>query len=521
MRGDRAAMQDVELVDVGTGADALAPPADDPAAEAERSRRLARRRRLLRRWWPLPVGVLAALAGTQAVVAAHEQSHVAARQRVDGVLRSVSPALAPTRRLSDDVAPVVFSGVATEDGLRVGPAQPTWEDPRELIAVDAQGETVWRASLEARATTDAAPGLGAEYPLCAGDAGPAAVVDCVVLDRSALAVAAGDDGGVAGPPESGRLMSFDAGTGHPLGSRPVPPVSGWDGDGSVHVLASVTGSTLVVTAWEAGDALDGEPRWRTRVPVDPALLTREALTYPPSVDVDRGRVIVQGALGAWVLSAGDGELESAGSQLLHLTRSGHLTAPGYPVRVLDGGGGTVATLPGAPVTLLVDDGSEAEVELVVAAGEHGRELVGYDVARDRPLWTLARPMWLDTGVVLLEGTLYGQDRGSLWAVDVATGREVWRTPAPLLTAYGGLLTDGRSVLALASTLEVTAAGTPVETAAGQDAGPAAASSRTLLAFDLGTGALVWATRLPDSVQGVWAWHGDLLGFGPEDVLVLN
>lgn len=232
-------------------------------------------------------------------------------------------------------------------------------------------------------------------------------------------------------------------------------------------------------------------------------------------------MIVQGALGAWVLSAGDGELESAGSQLLHLTRSGHLTAPGYPVRVLDGGGGTVATLPGAPVTLLVDDGSEAEVELVVAAGEHGRELVGYDVARDRPLWTLARPMWLDTGVVLLEGTLYGQDRGSLWAVDVATGREVWRTPAPLLTAYGGLLTDGRSVLALASTLEVTAAGTPVETAAGQDAGPAAASSRTLLAFDLGTGALVWATRLPDSVQGVWAWHGDLLGFGPEDVLVLN
>ncbi|WHP19086.1 hypothetical protein [Cellulomonas sp. ES6] len=97
------------------------------------------------------------------------------------------------------------------------------------------------------------PGLGAEYPLCAGDGDPAAVVDCVVLDRSALAVAAADDGSsVAGPPEAGRLVSFDARTGERLGSRSVPPVSGWAGDASVHALASVTSGALVVTAWEPG-----------------------------------------------------------------------------------------------------------------------------------------------------------------------------------------------------------------------------------------------------------------------------
>lgn len=519
MRGDRAAMQDVELVDVGTGAD-LAP--DDPASEAERSRRLARRRRRLRRWWPVPVGLAAVLVGTQAVLAAREQAEVAARQRVDGVLRTVGPALEATRRLPDAVAPVVFSGITAEGGLRVGPSQPDWDDPRELIAVDAQGETVWHVSLEDDGAGPAVPGLGAEYPLCAGDGDPAAVVDCVVLDRSALAVAAADDGSsVAGPPGAGRLVSFDARTGERLGSRPVPPVSGWAGDASVHALASVTSGALVVTAWEPGGALAGEPRWRTRVPLDPAALTREALTYPPSVGVERGHVMVQGALGSWALSAADGRVESAGSQYLQATRTGRLTAPGVPVRVLDGAGRTVATLPGPPAVLLVDDGSLPDVEVVVTDGEHGRDLVGYDVAGDRQRWSLPRPLWVDSGLVLLEGTLYGQDREAVWAVDVATGRELWRTAAPVVADFGGVLTDGRHVLAIGITTEVVAAGTPVEPAAGQDARPPAASSRTLLAFDLGTGALAWATRLPDAVQGVWAWHGDLLGFGPDDVLVLN
>jgi len=60
-------MQDVELVDVGTDLP-LAPDAEDPAAEAARARRVARRRRALRHWWPVPFVAALAVAGTQAVL---------------------------------------------------------------------------------------------------------------------------------------------------------------------------------------------------------------------------------------------------------------------------------------------------------------------------------------------------------------------------------------------------------------------------------------------------------------------
>jgi hypothetical protein len=42
-----------------------------------------------------------------------------------------------------------------------------------------------------------------------------------------------------------------------------------------------------------------------------------------------------------------------------------------------------------------------------------------------------------------------------------------------------------------------------------------------VAYSLATGELAWATRLPDDVQGVWAWQGDLLSYGATDVVVLN
>jgi hypothetical protein len=520
-------MQDVEIVDVDTGlrvsagSGAGAPP-EDPAVEAARAERAARRRRVLRRWWPVPVAAVALLLGAQSLADARERAVVSTRQQVAGVLRTVEPALDPTRRLPQDVASVVLSGVAVGD-LRIGSAGSSWDGPRELLAVGADGTTVWRTSLEADGGTAPDPGQASDYPLCLGDGPPVTVVDCLLLDRTADPAVTDDGSWVPGPPRAGRLVSVDPATGERLGERAVPALSSWGGDVHVQVIASVVDGMLRVTGWPPGAALVGDPLWQTELTVEPARLTSEAQTWAPSVAVERGHVLVLGAAGSWAFAADDGRPEGSGQDYLSLTRSGYLTDPAMPPRVLDRDGSLLATLPGAPLTLTADDGSVPELDLVVTAPARGEEraLVAYDVRADEERWALARPDWFDTTAVLLDGVLYGNDQEAVWAVDVATGRELWRTPAHVLSESGGVLTDGRSLLAVASTLELAQAGVPVQPAAGQPLGPAAASSRTVLAFALDDGVLSWATRLPDDVQGVWGWHGDLLGFGGADVLVLN
>lgn len=526
MKGSRASMQDVEIVDVATGADAsdLGVPPEDPAAEATRAEGAARRRRLLRRWWPLPAAAVALLLGAQAVVAARERAVVAARQQVEGVLRTVDAALDPTRTLPQDIASVVLSGVVAGD-LRVGPSQPPWDGPREVVAIDAAGDTVWRTSVEAGGSTaPGEPGLGSEYPVCLGDGDPATVVDCLVLDRTGADTTTEEDGSwIPGPPQAGRLVALDPATGERRDERALPPLSSWGGDDEVQVVASVVDGTLQVSGWRPGAALVGDPLWRTEVPVEPGWLTSEALTWAPNVTVQRGHVLVLGAAGSWAFAADDGRPEGSGQDYLSLTRSGYLTDPTMPARVLDRDGSVLATLPGTPLALTADDGSLPDLDLVVTAPvrDTERALVAYDVRAGEERWSLPRPDWFDTTAVLLDGVLYGNDQEAVWAVDVATGRELWRTPVRVLSESGGVLTDGRSLLAVGSTLELQQAGVLVDLAAGQEAGPAAASSRTVLAFSLGDGTLTWATRLPDDVQGVWGWQGDLLGFGAEDVLVLN
>ncbi|MBU5422127.1 PQQ-like beta-propeller repeat protein [Cellulomonas hominis] len=527
MRGPRAAMQDVEIVDVDTGADVsvLGTDPEDPAAEAARARRLARRRRLLRRWWPVPALALAALLGTQALLDARERAEVAARQRVEGVLRTVDAGLEPTRRLAQDVAPVLFSGIRAGD-LRIGPGGNPWEGPRTLVAVDASGATVWETSLEAGHREVEDTGLGTEYPLCLGAGDPAEVVDCVVVDRTATDPLTAEDGSwVPGPPQAARLMSFDPATGEVRGERAVPPLTAWGGDARLHVLASLVGDVLTVTGWAPGTVLDGTPLWTTDLRVDAGSLTPEALTYPPGAGVARGHVLVQGDLGSWVLDARDGTTQFSGDAYVSVSRTGYLVPPRTPVELVDDDGRTRATLPGSPVVLGVDDGTAPDLEIVVT---DDRRLVGYDVAAARELWSLDLPEWLDGTLVLLDGVLYGSDRDAVWAVDVATGLERWRTPAHVLMEAGGVLTDGRNLVTVSATLDLLEAGVTVAAGGGATGGTAGGtgaatmpSARSIVAYSLATGELAWATRLPDDVQGVWAWQGDLLSYGATDVVVLN
>lgn len=523
MRRSREAMQEVELVDVATDLPLL-PAADDAQDAAARARRTARRRRVVRRWWPLPVVVAGALVGTQLVLDARADDRVAARQKVPGVLRGVEPGLPGLRHYDEAIASVVLSGVVVGD-LRVGVASPPWDAARELVAVDRDGEPVWQTSLEDPARDG--PDAGMEYPTCVPDAAPVRVVRCLVLDRGTAPDP--DDSGAGTPtaPTAARLVALDAGDGRVRATREVGAMSGWGGAGPVQVLASVADDTLRVSAWDTAadrggpDDPGARPLWRTDVELDGRAPTRPVY-YPPAVTVTPERVLVQGDLGSWSFAAADGRLQAVTRDYLAVSRTGHLLAPtGDGARLLDDTGATVAELDGTPLHLTVDDGTVPGLELLTTAGAGGRAISAVDVESGTEVWTAPHPLWTESSVVLLEGVLYGADQDAVWAVDAATGREVWRT---LLDASSdtALMTDGRHLLLVAHPDDLAAVGLPVGAPAGEPVqDPADGGTRALAALDLGSGAPAWATRLPEGVRGVWAWQEDLLGYGDEDITVLN
>lgn len=521
MRGSRDAMQDVEIVDVESDVPLLGPADEDPAERAARAERIARRRLLLRRWWPAPVAAIVLLLGVQGVVDARERQRVADWQEVEGVLHTVDPALEPTQRLTEGIAGAALSGIVAGD-LRIGPGADPWQAPRVLVAIDPDGQVVWRTSLEAGDGAAASPpGFGLDTPLCLAHGDPTTAIRCLVLDRDpeGSGTADEDEAWLPGPPRVGRLLTVDAATGEVAAEDRVPPVSAWGGGEGTDVLVSVSDTRLTVTAWDADSAPDDPPLWRENLDLDPSLLTPEVLVFPPSVRVARGHVMVQGQVGSWVLDAADGH--TAGEGDVTLTRGGHLARTAVPADVLDDEGRVIASLPGAPVVLAVDDGSEPGIELVTGSGGDPGTLVGYDVAADRERWSLPTPAGAQSGLVLLGGALYGVDEESLWAVEVATGHELWRVPAYPADVYGGVLTDGDHLLLLSAAQRVEQAGVTVTPAAGEAPAPASVATQALAAYDLGTGGLAWVTRLPREVQGVWSWQGNLLGYGEEEYLVLN
>lgn len=250
---------------------------------------------------------------------------------------------------------------------------------------------------------------------------------------------------------------------------------------------------------------------------DAATLTSATLTYPPSVGVERGHVMVQGDLGSWALYAEDGRAEASGRQFLAVSRTGYLSSPSDPTELIDAAGRTVATLPGTPLSLLVDDGTLPGAEFVVSVEDGVPTLSAFDVDAGGARWSTPFRQWRDGGTLLLDGALYGADREAVWAVDAATGRELWRTPADVVDEGNGVMTDGRYLLTLAA---VGAPATDGATGSGEEGRPDGVT-RAVVAYALSTGEARWATPLPEGVQGVWAGRGDLLGYGGEQTVVLN
>jgi outer membrane protein assembly factor BamB len=218
---------------------------------------------------------------------------------------------------------------------------------------------------------------------------------------------------------------------------------------------------------ERSGVLDGQVRWRTRVPLPREALARQmqltagafvVLTGPAAAVIDAG---TGDLIGTWAASGG-GPVQVATSTIGFSV----WTSPREGIW-FDRHGAAGARLPGAPVVPAVDDGSLPGVVILQDADVLRAVDVHAGILWERPRVQRA-PVRLD-GVVVLE------DDDGLRATDLASGTQRWSVQAATASLGGTVLTDGLRLLTV-----------------GRDA----VGARILSAYDLRDGSLAWTTAVP-------------------------
>jgi outer membrane protein assembly factor BamB len=494
-------MQEVELVTDDGAAPPAGPTGERPADEADRR---ARRRRRVLRWWPLGAVAVALLVGSQLVLDARERGRLAAARDHPGVVGyDVGPEL--TAEPADPVARPA-DGVVVGD-LRIAADDVARGEPRAVLATDLRsGEEVWRTVVE---DASLAAELGSiDAPWCSAGDPPVDQVTCFVQDIRATDVGGG--GFELEPPVRARLVTLDPATGAVTAEREAAPRSSAVVSGDDVLLAEVVEGGLRASAQ---DAVTGEARWVTELPVDARALA-SVPHLSPSLHVSERHVVLELSQQAWAVDRADGRLEVTGAQVW-VGRAERLVSHAVEdgttrLRGADGSGDTVAT--GAPVTLAVDDGSVPDLDLLADVDRGSRQLHAVDPRTGRQVWehTLVGPP--ESALVLLDEVLYGADGASMWALDARDGTTIWRTPRdPEVGDVAGSssagtwfqpLTDGQQLLL-------------VEPEGAEDGAPSVMS-----AWSLASGRHLWTTPLPEETGGhVLVWEGALYGGWPEPVLL--
>lgn len=470
-------MAEVELVELVD--DAPAPGAGpDPAA-------VRHRRRLLRRWWPVPAAVLAGLVVWQALDGAGDDADAERRRALPGVVATtVAPPLTATAWGSASAADVLAAPVRSEDGLVVGAVRPGSGTSTDVVGLDpATGAEVWRLAIAAPPR----PGGFVLVPACSGGTDPARVLWCTVTDGSAP--------GAPGA-EPTRLVRVDL-VERAVGQAEVlAPGSAAVAVGSSVVVATSGPETVDLVAT---DAVTGELRWRSAVP-DP--LGSSGGGAGPVLQVDGGHLLVGGLTRTWSLDAATGTVEASGPVLLVVRGDRLVEIMGSSRTRLRGadGTGTVET-DGQALQMAPDDGSAPDLVLVrVLDGTPLGLLRAVDAGTGAVVWEREGSGSAATNHLLLDGVLYGSTSREVWAVDVASGAELWSTPGEPGDA-GRLMTDGVALL---------------RTELVRDTG-----ERVLAAYALDDGRRAWATPLPAGVDQVWTQGGVLHGRGDPGVVTLD
>lgn len=469
---------DVVLDEHGEGTDRVPGDRDGVRTRARRAGVL----RALRRWWPVPVLVVAALVAWHTVGESRAESAAERLRAVDGVLgATVRPGLTARDWPAQPRAEMFLAqGTRTTGGLLALP----WiqEDGAwDVVAVDAvTGGEAWRSRL-----VDAAPADAVRDVRCTPAAAPvAAALGCTVVTGE------GDWQGWRAT-----LLRVDLADGEvaTVGDLPVAASAVLVGDAVV--TARVEDEGVVVTsapvdapaavAWETVVPEDGVPRDGTR----------------PWLEVAGGHIWVGGGPATWSVEAATGMIEGSGTNLLLARGDRVVDAPGSTASRVLVGFGAVRT-EGTPVTAYPDDGSEPG--LILLQRYDGSSPSGFLRAVDATTgvteWERPLALQAGTNLVVLDGLVHGATRDAVWAVDLATGEDRWTTPGdPGVGA--ALMSDGRALL---RTERDPDDGTPLLAAYGRD-----------------DGRRLWATPLPEGVDALRADGAVLRGTGPDSTWVLG
>ncbi|NUU18311.1 PQQ-binding-like beta-propeller repeat protein [Cellulomonas humilata] len=459
------------------------------------------------RWVAVPVALVLALAGAQAVTDARERARLAELAAVPGVVRPVDRDLRVLWTPQDGTDSVLWSGIEAA-GAMVGLAHAP-DGSQAVVAVD-------RLTGDQRWTTPVAP-APAVAPADGGGSGVGGCVPLPEVSRRVLCLVSDtylEYGELSVRTVVGtlsRLVVVDTGDGAVLGDHPAPGAVAFTALPGLAVVGVPVGDGgLVVTA---SDLVTGEQAWRTSLPAPP----RDA-------DDD---LYVDGRISLFGTAEGMGVVQSPGRMTLLdpggvVVRSGIDARSGFEV---DAATRTVAALSFAPdglqrttflsrgpdvmltgnrVTLSADDGSVPGLVLM-----SDTTVRAYDRGRSTPRWSISHAV--AGNALVLRGRVYLSTDVGLVAVDARTGEELWRASTPAGRTMGALVTDGRHLLSAQERPDGAGEVT-------QDDWPGVGE---LVAYRFADGGEDWRVDLPGDLLGVWSTGSTLVGWGPAGSSVLG
>lgn len=424
-------VSEVELVEDDDQPDGLDLVADAGPGPGTRPGNV-RARRWLRRAWPVPLGIVAALVvavwvGDVAERTRMQQLREDARH-LPGVVTALTEDVAFTE-ISDSAVTAMYFG-ARVDGVTVGAGTSVLADSEAVVGVDTgTGEALWDWTPPPGSISSDGYASTACWPT-------GSTVTCASGWWSSYSTTTDDDVTqfVVAEPAT-RVVELDPATGAVRSEAQHDGMLTGDGDDELSALASATAGSLQVTAARPGT---DEELWTTTLPLDPA----EDLTSL-MVDVAAGAVHVYVDTGSWALDRADGSVRYQGDGYQVPARADRMVelSTARPA-VMSSDGTVLGSLDGYPVDLGVDDGSSPELELFVRQnGVEPSALVALDIRDGSEAWSSPMPDLLGGEEIVLGGTLYAGTSTGPAAWDLGTGEQRWAAASGDSEGWG-LVTDG-------------------------------------------------------------------------------
>ncbi|MEV7973789.1 PQQ-binding-like beta-propeller repeat protein [Cellulomonas sp. NPDC089187] len=446
----RGGMDEVELIeDDGTTVAPASTPDRPPRDRRPGSGRLARR------WWPVPVVLVAAVVLADLGTGSAEERAALHAQSLPTVARPIGPDL----RIEEVDPRLTPWGGELIDGVLV---LTTWDEAGHPLVTGSSpdtGDELWRTQLVT------APDSESAYT-------SASSADCWAEGAHLVCWSAVTRYDFTGPVgmDQVHLTRIDLHTGDLLDDRTLPPDTTVTGADGLRFTATGADGPITLAATRPG----GSRLWD--VTLEPPGPARGGFSDQLVIEVSDGGLRVAAPSGSWAVDRADGQVLVAGA-LVGESRRGRFVAQDADGLWVSSTEGPVSLGARAPVLFSADDGSMPHLEFV--SGQGTGNLVAVDATTGQEEWSTQSGFVDQLSLVLIDGVLVGVVPGGLRALDASSGRERWSVQLSTDQTWSlRPVTDGRQVLVLAQ----------------QDGDP------VVVALDLRSGVRMWSAPVPNDSQ---------------------